>query len=92
MRQIINIVEYHILLISFTFCQILQSINWQDAIMCVYSFSVSTYPVYIQAPIVRNPVPTSTKKYMYLEHICDPFWHSESDVARAEYLVSPIMP
>ena len=22
----------------------------------------------------------------------DPFWHSESDVARAEYLVSPIMP
>ena len=24
--------------------------------------------------------------------ICDPFWHSESDVARAEYLVSPILP
>ena len=23
---------------------------------------------------------------------CDPFWHTESDVARAEYLVSPIMP
>ena len=31
MRQIINIVEYHIFLISFTFCQILQSINWQDS-------------------------------------------------------------
>ena len=27
-----------------------------------------------------------------LHPICDPFWHSESDVARAEYLVSPIMP
>ena len=26
------------------------------------------------------------------DNICDPFWHSESNVARAEYLVSPIMP
>ena len=30
--------------------------------------------------------------YMAKNDICDPFWHSESDVARAEYLVSPIMP
>ena len=27
-----------------------------------------------------------------IQSICDPFWHSESDVARAEYFVSPIMP
>ena len=30
--------------------------------------------------------------FKIIDTICDPFWHSESDVAQAEYLVSPIMP
>ena len=37
-------------------------------------------------------LPNDREKYHLSFDICDPFWHSESDVARAEYLVSPIMP
>ena len=49
-------------------------------------FLWEVYPVSAQNKSLISDTDARSK------YICDPFWHSESDVARAEYLVSPIMP
>ena len=55
----------------------------------VYMFIETTCKCRLWDISLPDPEPS----YLYVsKYNCDPFWHSESDVARAEYLVSPIMP